>query len=34
MLVITDSASTELAKVLQSDQAKDKYLILYFAGAG
>jgi len=34
MLVVTDNASTELTKVLQSDQAKDKYLILYFAGAG
>jgi hypothetical protein len=34
MLVVTDSASTELSKVLQSEQAKDKNLILYFAGAG
>ena len=34
MLVVTESASAELQKVLQSDQAKDKNLIFYFAGAG
>jgi len=34
MLVVTDNASTELKKVLQSEQAKKKNLILYFAGAG
>lgn len=34
MLVVTDNASTELQKVLQSDQGKNKNLIFYFAGAG
>jgi hypothetical protein len=34
MLIVTDSASTELKKVLESDQAKDKNLVFYFAGAG
>ncbi len=34
MLVVTDSASTELKKVFDNDQARGKYLILYFQGAG
>jgi hypothetical protein len=34
MMVVTDSASTELRKVLESEQAKNKNLIFYFAGAG
>jgi hypothetical protein len=34
MLNITNNASTELTKVLASDMAKGKSLILYFAGAG
>ena len=34
MMIVTDSASNELKKVLQSEQAKDKSLVLYFAGAG
>jgi len=34
MLKVTDTASTELIKVLDSDQGKGKYLIFYFAGAG
>jgi Fe-S cluster assembly iron-binding protein IscA len=34
MLVITDKASEELKKVLESEMAKDKYLLIYFQGAG
>ncbi len=34
MLVVTDKASEELKKVLESDNSKGKYLILYFQGAG
>jgi hypothetical protein len=34
MLVITDKASAELKKALQTEQAKDKQLILYFQGVG
>lgn len=34
MLKITDKASTELQKVLDSDAQKNKNLILYFMGAG
>ncbi len=33
MLKVTNNASAELAKVLASDMAKGKSLILYFAGA-
>jgi hypothetical protein len=34
MLVVTDRASEELKKVLSSEIALNKYLILYFQGAG
>ena len=34
MLVITDSASAELKKVLESEQALNKQLIIYYQGAG
>ncbi len=34
MLVVSERAEEELTKVMDSDQAKDKYLILYFMGAG
>ena len=34
MLVVTDKASEELKKVLTSEMALNKYLILYFQGAG
>ncbi len=34
MLHITNQASTELAKVLESPEYKDKNLILYYMGAG
>jgi hypothetical protein len=34
MLVITDSASTELKKVIGSKEAENKQLIIYFQGAG
>ena len=34
MLVVTDVASGELKKALDSEQAKDKYLVLNFMGAG
>jgi len=34
MLVITDGASTELKKALDSEMAKNKHLLLYFQGVG
>ncbi len=34
MLSISDKASTELAKVLESPKASGKNLILYYMGAG
>ena len=34
MLKVTDKASVELKKVLDSDAQKNKNLILYFMGAG
>ena len=34
MLVVTDKARDELEKVLGSEKARDKYLVLYFMGAG
>lgn len=34
MLVVTDTASVELKKALDGEQAKDKYLVLNFMGAG
>ena len=34
MLVVSDTASTELKNVLASDQAKDKNLIIFFQGHG
>ncbi len=34
MLIVTDKASEELQKTLESDQAKDKGLIIYYQGAG
>lgn len=34
MLDISDKASIELNKVLRSDKAKDKELVLFFQGAG
>jgi len=34
MLEVTDTASSELRKVLDSDQGKDKCLIVTFAGVG
>ncbi len=34
MLDVTDTASSELQKVLDSDQAKDKHLIVIFQGVG
>lgn len=33
MLVVSDKASEELGKVLESNQATGKNLIIYFAGA-
>ena len=34
MLIVTDKASAELQKVLGSEQAKGKGLIIYYQGAG
>jgi hypothetical protein len=34
MLVISDKAGQEIKKALDTDQAKDKHLVLYFMGAG
>jgi hypothetical protein len=34
MFVVTDTASSELAKVLTAPEHKDKKLILYYQGAG
>lgn len=34
MLQISERAGEELNKVLASEQAKDKHLVLYFMGAG
>jgi len=34
MLVVTDTASQELKKVLDSEEHRNKQLILYFMGAG
>jgi len=34
MLVVTETASAELKKALAGEQAKDKYLVLNFMGAG
>lgn len=34
MLVVSDSAKSELEKVMQSDMAKDKQLILFYQGSG
>jgi len=34
MLVVSDRASTELQKVLQSENAKGKELVLFYQGAG
>jgi hypothetical protein len=34
MLAVTDSASTQLSAVLNSDQAKGKQLIIFFQGYG
>jgi len=34
MIDITEKASQELKKVLDSDQAKGKNLIIYYMGAG
>lgn len=34
MLVVSEKAGTELKKVLDSDSARDKFLVLYFMGAG
>lgn len=34
MLAVSDTASTELQKVLEAPEHKDKKLILYFQGAG
>jgi hypothetical protein len=34
MLIVTDKASEELQKILASDQAKGKGLVLYYQGAG
>lgn len=34
MLKVTDTAKTELEKVLASDMAKDKWLVLFYQGAG
>ena len=34
MLVVTDTASSELTKVLGAPEHKDKKLILYYQGAG
>jgi hypothetical protein len=34
MLEISDSATTELQKVLTTDQAKGKSLVIYFQGMG
>jgi len=34
MLAVTDSASTQLQTVLNSDQAKNKQLIIFFQGHG
>lgn len=34
MLTITNTASQELNKVLEANETKGKYLILYYMGAG
>lgn len=34
MLKVTDTAKTELEKVLASEMAKDKWLVLFYQGAG
>ncbi len=34
MFMVTDTASTELSKVLAAPEHKDKKLILYYQGAG
>jgi hypothetical protein len=34
MLQVSDTASVELNKVMESDQARGKHLILYYMGAG
>ncbi len=34
MLVISEKAGEEIAKVLDQEQYKDKHLVLYFQGAG
>lgn len=34
MLKVTDTAKIELEKVLASDMAKDKWLVLFYQGAG
>ncbi len=34
MLVITDNAGIELKKVLESKEAENKRLIIYYQGAG
>jgi|GEM_PF-3512375 len=34
MLAVTDSASEALKEVLKSDQARGKYLIIFFQGYG
>jgi len=34
MLNVSERAGEELNKVLSSEQAKDKHLVLYFMGAG
>lgn len=34
MLIVTDKASEELKKVLESDQAQGKGLVIYYQGAG
>jgi hypothetical protein len=34
MLAVTNSASTQLSAVLNSDQAKGKHLIIFFQGYG
>jgi Fe-S cluster assembly iron-binding protein IscA len=34
MLAVTDSASTQLQTVLDSEQAKNKHLVIFFQGHG
>lgn len=34
MLVVTDTASAELKKVLDSPKGKHAHLVIYFQGAG